>query len=293
MELYQIKTFVAVAEEGNMTRAAKRLHASQSTISLHIKSLEEEFDLRLFLRTPKGMETTPEGKQLLEKARDLLDCVEKFESEAQSLKGELSGVARVGLQTSPIYLRTPKLISLIKEKFPGLSLRLVQMPTWTIRSDIAARKLDGGFFYSNCPPEEVDGILLESTVLHVVGPASWKEQMQDASWEDLAKLEWIWTPEECSFNVKLEETFSSRDLEVSKSMIADSEDTHNALVKSGNGITVMRADEAAEGVEKGEFYIWPGGHIEVGLYFGFPRKKESDPVVRALLDCVEQVWEKV
>ena len=275
MELYQIKTFVVVAEEGNMTRAAKRLHASQSTISLHIKSLEEEFDLRLFLRTPKGMETTPEGRQLLEKARDLLDCVEKIKAEAQILKGELSGVARVGLQTSPIYLRTPQLIKLIKEKFPGLSLHLVQMPTWTIRSDIAARKLDGGFFYSNCPPEDVDGILLENTILHVVGPASWKEHMQHANWVDLAKLDWIWTPEECSFNVKLEETFSSRDLEVSKSMIADSEDAHNALVKSGNGITVMRADEAVEGAGKGEFYIWPGGHIEVGLYFGFPRKKKA------------------
>ncbi|NDV25856.1 LysR family transcriptional regulator [Desulfovibrio sp. JC010] len=292
MELYQIKTFVVVAEEGNMTRAAKRLHASQSTISLHIKSLEEEFDLRLFQRTPKGMSLTPEGVLLLEKARDLLDCVEKFESEARSMKGELSGEARVGLQTSPVYLRTPQLIKLLKEKFPGLSLRLVQMPTWTIRSDIAARKLDGGFFYSNCPPDEVDGILLENTILHVVGPASWKGQMKDASWVDLSKLDWIWTPEECSFNVKLEETFSSRDLEVTKSMIADSEDTHNALVKSGNGITVMRADEAAEGVEKGEFFIWPGGHIEVGLYFGFPRNKADDPVVRALLDCVEEVWKK-
>ncbi len=281
-----------VAEEGNITRAAKHLHASQSTISLHIKSLEEEFDVRLFLRTPKGMQPTPEGKQLLEKARDILDSVEKFEYEARTMKGELSGVARVGLQTSPVYLRTPQLIKLIKEKFPALSLHLVQMPTWTIRSDIAARKLDGGFFYSNSPPEDVDGILLEKTILHVVGPASWEERMASANWEDLARLDWIWTPEECSFNVKLEETFSARDLKVSKAMIADSEDTHNALVKSGNGITVMRGDEAAEGVEKGEFYIWPGGHIEVGLYFGFPRKKENDPVVRALLDCVEKVWEK-
>ena len=275
-----------------MTRAAKRLHASQSTISLHIKSLEEEFELRLFLRTPKGMQLTSEGNRLVEKARDILDCVEKIESEARSMKGDLSGVARVGLHTSPVYLRAPQLIKLIKERYPGLSLRLVQMPTWTIRSDIASRKLDGGFFYSNCPPEEVSGILLENTVLHVVGPASWKEKMVDASWEDLARLDWIWTPEECSFNVKLEETFSSRDLEVCKAMIADSEDTHNALVKAGNGITVMRADEAAEGEEKGEFYVWPGGHIEVGLYFGFPRKKENDPLIQALLACVEKVWEK-
>ncbi|WP_432738414.1 LysR family transcriptional regulator [Maridesulfovibrio sp. FT414] len=292
MELYQIKTFVAVAEEGNMTRAAKRLHASQSTISLHIKSLEEEFDVRLFLRTPKGMQTTSEGEALLNKARAILESVEAFEAEASSFKGELSGVARVGLQTSPVYLRTPQLISCIKNRFPGLTLHLVQMPTWTIRADISTRKLDGGFFYSNCPPEDVDAILLENTVLYVVGPASWRERMENASWEDLSKLDWIWTPEECSFNVKLEETFSSRGLDVSKSTIADSEDTHNALVKAGNGITVMRGDEAAEGVDKGVFYIWPGGHIEIGMYFGYPRRKEADPVVRALLECVEKVWDK-
>ncbi len=292
MELYQLKTFVVVAEEGNMTRAAKRLHASQSTISLHIKSLEEEFDVRLFLRTPKGMQPTSEGKALLEKARTVLESADAFEHAAHSFKGELSGLARVGLQTSPTYLRTPQLISCIKENFPGLTLHLVQMPTWDIRADLASRKLDGGFFYSNCPPDDVEGILLEKTVLHVVGPASWQDRMEDASWEELSRLDWIWTPEECSFNLKLEETFSSRGLDVSKTMVADSEDTHNALVKSGNGITVMRGDEAAEGVEKGDFYIWPGGHIEIGTYFGYPRKKEADPVVRALLECVEKVWNK-
>lgn len=275
-----------------MTRAAGRLHASQSTISLHIKSLEEEFDVRLFQRTPKGMHLTREGTVLLEKARTVLESVEAFAAEANLFKGELSGVVSVGLQTSPVYLRTPQLISCIKEGYPGLSLRLVQMPTWTIRSDIASRKLDGGFFYSNCPPEDVDGILLENTRIYIVGPVSWRDRMENASWEDLSRLDWIWTPEECSFNVKLEETFSSRGLEVSKAMIADSEDTHNALVKAGNGVTVMRGDEAAEGVEKGHFYIWPGGHIEIGTYFGYPRKKGNDPVVRALLECVEKVWNK-
>lgn len=292
MELYQIKTFVVVAEEGNITRAAKHLHASQSTISLHIKSLEEELDVRLFLRTPKGMEPTPEGEVLLEKARAVLDSIEQFESEAQNLKDEISGIARVGLQTSPIYLRTPQLIKCIKEEFPGLSVHLVQMPTWTIRSDISSRKLDGGFFYSNCAPEDVDGLLLENTILNVVGPASWQDRMEEASWEDLAKLPWIWTPEECSFNVKLEEAFSSRGLEATKVMIADSEDTHNALVRAENGLTAMRYDEADEGVRNGSFYIWPGGHIEVGLYFGFHKKKHTDPVVRALIECVEKVWNK-
>ena len=54
MELYQIKSFIAVAEEGNLTRASTRLFASQPAVSAHIKSLEEELGLNLFERTEKA-----------------------------------------------------------------------------------------------------------------------------------------------------------------------------------------------------------------------------------------------
>ncbi|MBI9112060.1 LysR family transcriptional regulator [Maridesulfovibrio ferrireducens] len=290
MELYQIKTFVVVACEGNLTRAAKRLHASQSTISLHIKSLEEELDVCLFLRTPKGMVSTPEGEVLLKRAQDVLDSVEKMQAEANSLRGDVSGEARVGLQTSPVYLRTPQLIKCIKEYYPGLNLQFIQNHTWTIRREVVGRAIEGGFFYSVYPPDEMEGIILENTVLRVVGPVSWRDKMENAKWEDLAKLPWIWTPAECSFSQKLNEKFHSLGLEASKSMIADSEDAHNALVRFENGVTVMRDDEAREGEEGGSFYIWPGGHLEVGLYFGFHKQRMADPIVKALIDCVEKVW---
>ncbi|OEU70407.1 MAG: LysR family transcriptional regulator [Desulfovibrio sp. S3730MH75] len=290
MELYQIKTFVVVAEAGNLTRAAKILYASQSTISLHIKSLEKELDVCLFLRTPKGMELTPEGEALRERAQDILDSVEKMESVAHDLRGDVSGAARVGLQTSPVYLRTPQLTKCIKENYPGLGLTFVQVPTWTVRSEVLGRNIDGGFFYSVAPPEDMEGIFLDNAVLRVVGPIIWKDKMESACWKGLAGLPWIWTPTECPFSQKLKETFTVLGLDPVKSMIADSEEAHNALVRSEHGVTVMRDDEAREGEANGSFYIWPGGYLEVGLYFGFHKQRVADPVVKALIDCVEKVW---
>ncbi len=281
---------MVVADAGNLTRAAKILHASQSTISLHIKSLEKELDVCLFLRTPKGMELTPEGGALREKALDILDSVEKMESAAHDLRGDVSGSARVGLQTSPVYLRTPQLTKCIKENYPGLNLQFAQNQTWAMRREVVGRSLEGGFFYSVDVPEDVKGILLDNTVLRVVGPASWQAKMEEAKWEDLAKLPWIWTPSECSFSQKLNEKFHLLGLEASKSMTADSEEAHNALVRSEHGVTVMRDDEAREGEASGSFYIWPGGYLEVGLYFGFHKQRVADPVVKALIDCVEKVW---
>ena len=65
MELYQLRTFAAVAEEGHLTRAAERLHLSQPAVSGHIKALEQELDVRLFERTATGMVLTEPGRQLL------------------------------------------------------------------------------------------------------------------------------------------------------------------------------------------------------------------------------------
>lgn len=54
MELYQLNTFVVVAEEKHLTRASVRLNSSQPTVSAHIKALEEELETRLFIRTPEA-----------------------------------------------------------------------------------------------------------------------------------------------------------------------------------------------------------------------------------------------
>lgn len=290
MELYQIKTFVVVADEGNLTRAAELLHASQSTISLHIKALEEKFSIRLFKRSAKGMQLTEEGRVLLGKARSVLSEAESFKQTAANLSGEVRGEARVGLHTSPTYLRTAEIIKCIKNSYPGLTLSLNQSSTWTIRKDIAASRLEAGFFYSINAPEEISAVLLERPVLKVVGPVSWRDRIEDATWQDLSDMPWIWTPPECSFHQQLSQEFASRGLDICKVMVADSEDTHSALVRSENGLTLMRADEAAEEEAKGSVCIWNGGALCIGLFFGYNTSMSRDPVVHALLECVRMVW---
>jgi Bacterial regulatory helix-turn-helix protein, lysR family len=63
MDLYQLKTFVAVVREGSITRASELLHLSQPSVSAHIKAVEDALGLSLFDRTPKGMSLTREGRE--------------------------------------------------------------------------------------------------------------------------------------------------------------------------------------------------------------------------------------
>ena len=116
MDIKQLKYFVTVANEGQITKAAQKLFMAQPPLSRHIIELEKEIGKPLFLRTKKGLELTSAGEALLQKAQDLIFQIENLKYYINDdIPENLSGILKIGSLISC----TPKLTDYLK-KFASL-----------------------------------------------------------------------------------------------------------------------------------------------------------------------------
>jgi DNA-binding transcriptional LysR family regulator len=290
MELYQLKTFVTVAEEGHLTRASERLHTSQPAVSAHIKSLEEEMGVSLFIRTPKGMVLTREGEVLRAKAQTALETIEDLYKEASVLKENVVGTARIGLHIDPQFLKIDCFLSHMRRHHPELDFHLLQRWSWQQPEAFKKGALDGGFVYGRPEMPDLEVIPLRQFNVVVVGPIDWEKQISGASWEAIARMPWIWTPPNCRFCQIAMDAFEKRGLQPVRITVADQEPLISTLVSSGIGLAIMIEEEARLAQEQGKVTIWEEVLDSVDLSFIYPRKRASEPLVKALVEAIHQIW---
>jgi DNA-binding transcriptional LysR family regulator len=146
MDLRRLRYFVAVAEEGHITRASERLGIQQAPLSQQIKTLETELDARLFHRRPKGVELTDAGRALLVEARAVL--ARALEAEAavrRAARGE-SGRLRVGFTNSACFHpATPAAIAAFRTAAPQVALSFEQASTAGLVDRLRAGEVDVAF----------------------------------------------------------------------------------------------------------------------------------------------------
>ena len=155
MDLRHLRYFVAVAEEGHITRAAERLGIQQPPLSQQIRALETELEVQLFRRKPRGVEMTEAGKALLADARRILDEVEGALSRAQRTARGERGRLVVGFTSSaPFHPFVPRVIRLFRESHPEVSLVLEESSTGNLVAAVREERLDVAFIRSAIPKGE-------------------------------------------------------------------------------------------------------------------------------------------
>jgi DNA-binding transcriptional LysR family regulator len=129
MDLRQLNYFVAVAHAGHLGRAALALHLSQPPLTRQIQQLEAELDVQLFRRTPRGMELTPAGEELLRDAQNIRSMVVQAAERAQRTGRGQAGRIDVGVYGSAMFGLVPEVLTRFRALRPEVDLVLHQAQT--------------------------------------------------------------------------------------------------------------------------------------------------------------------
>jgi len=160
--LKEIKYFVAVSEELNFRKAAKKLNISQPPLSKQIKILEEKLNLRLFERSKRGVKITLAGNDFLKNCYDIKFKINNSIESAKKIdKGEL-GNLKIGFSTLASFFILPKTISNFLKIYPNVELQLKEMRTEKIITDLKEKKIDIGFAGKKVVDKDIKSLSLFS-----------------------------------------------------------------------------------------------------------------------------------
>jgi DNA-binding transcriptional LysR family regulator len=292
MELYQLRAFAAVAELGNLTRAAERLHLSQPAVSAQLKALEEEFSATLFERTSAGMVLTALGRRLLVHAERVLAAAQALRNEAAATHGMVSGRARVGTISDPEFIRLGDFLARSVERYPLLRIELHQRVSGAAFEEVREGQLDASFYYGELTHPDVAELPLRKFAYRVAAPAAWRARVERSGWREIAAMPWIVTPSISSHNHLVHALFDRHGVEPAEVVEADQESVISNLVESGVGLSLLREGRALAKAKSGEICLWRDVRLETTLSVIYRTERADDPVISALLAVLADTWKE-
>lgn len=291
MKLDRLKSFLLVAEESNLTRAAARRHTTPSAVSDHLRQLEDELELALFERSKRGMRLTAAGEQLLMPARQVFSAVEDLRNTALSLRSTPRATLRLGLNSPPEYLRIDQILRRKATALPHLNLEMRTRSSRQILGMLLGDELDLGYVYGDWSDERLAGQTLAPVEIAVAGPADAPFEHFPDSVATRRALPWIWPTEECPFHEFMTDLLGSSVAPDSTVTRSDDEYSTVAMVRTGLGFGLLERDFADQVAADGGMRVFPEPRLTTWLSLVCPARGRERAELRALFDLIVEEWQ--
>lgn len=235
MNINDLKLFMAVAFHGNFTKAAEASYTVQSNVTARIKSLEEEFDTKLFLRTSRKVELTSAGETLLHYSKQIINLIE--EAKISIGKNDIvNGQVKIGFLETTMAHKGPSIVHEMADKFPLIDLHLTSSMRDTLIDSVLNYKLDAAFIPAPVYNEELKQIHVNDERIVAVTPIFVKN-LEDLLEQPLMKA--IVFDQGCFFRARLEAWLISHNImNYHKTVINSIEGVVN-FIESGIGFSFL------------------------------------------------------
>ena len=302
LDLRALRAFVVTANEGNVSRAAGKLHLTQPAVSLQLRQLADITGIELFTRTSNGVLLTRDGATLLPHAERALQAQADFLQAALRLKGSIRGTLRVGTILDPEFTRLGAFLRELVAVAPELRPELHQGMSGEVMEGLLAGELDVGYTIVASPrvqrqrkttgsrDERLHLEPLARFTYRVVAPPGWGPQVRGRDWPELVRLPWVMTPPASVHYRLLAATLQPLGLSQNGVAQVDQESSMLALVRSGVGLSLARDALAMQESQAHGLAVADRVSLDAVLGFACKVKDRQNDAVQCAFDALARVW---
>jgi DNA-binding transcriptional LysR family regulator len=287
-ELRQLRYFVAIAEEGSLTRAAARLHIAQQSLSQQVRTLEAQLGVTLFERSSRGVTLTDVGAVLLREARPVLARAERAaEAVQRAARGE-QGELRVGFLSTVANYFMPPVVRAFRERHPGVALHTEDLTIAALVAGLRDGTLDAGLSRPPLVDDLATEVVLREPVAAVLPEGHRLAGRAELALADLADEPWVLTPRSSwpPWHKLFDEDFARAGYRPRVVQRGTTPQGLLALVAAGVGVTRLML--SARSLRDGGVVFVPlaGEEADVVLVW---REDAPNPILPALRGVVHEV----
>lgn len=265
IDIRSMRSFVAVASAGSISRAAENLHIAQPALSLQIKNIEERLGAQLFERTAKGVTLTSVGERFLAHVIDILKRIDVAYEDIRDAVNEPTGRVALGLSHSMAKIMTGFLVSEVLRRWAKIQFQMIEMSTGFIPEYLVNGRIDiglsfgideaAGLRYTHLVDEEL--VLVTSSTLLTSALGRRAGSRKQVSLEELLRFPLILPTVAHSLRNCIDDFLADHRLKLS--VIAEV-NTINQLVElaaRGIGSTILSYASVADAHESGRIVVFP------------------------------------
>ena len=250
----ELKTFIAVVDFKNFTRAGESINLSQPSVSTHIKNLESYFNTQLINRSikQKNIVITESGYLLYKKAKEILHMIDSTKAELRSLDGHVKGHLRIGASLTIGEYLLPKFLAKFSSKYPDIEFELIIENTHNICSKIKNFTLDIGLIEGTTPSSDFNqNYFLEDKM--VIACSKNSDILNGVfSIDKLQNKNWIVREEGSGTRDYINMFLTTNKIVPNNLMVVGSNYAIKEAVKNNLGITIISSYVTAPAVENNE-----------------------------------------
>lgn len=240
MRLTQLKYLVAVYEEKSFTAAAKRVHATQSGLSMQIKDLEVRLGVKLFNRASTGVTPTPVGEKLYHRATRVMREVSAIQNDVEAMSGQVTGTVRVGVMPTFARAVLAPVLERFEENYPQVEIKVLEAYSAVLANGVAGGEVDMAIVPSSRDMPGIRGSHLDEDVeVFISNPGSPWEHLTPIQLSQCEPLKIALPGPENARRRKIENYLATYNVPIDKVMELDSMMATMDLVSRGDWTTIL------------------------------------------------------